>query len=78
MLLIERKCTDDPGLNTTVWDPIKTAVLEGTRMQADRRHVDLIYSAFIFVRGCLVSENFWFKGHIDCLTRCREDFSDTN
>ena len=30
------------------------------------------------VRGCLVSENFWFKSHIDCLTRCREDFSDTN
>jgi len=48
MQLIERKCTDDPGLNTTVWDPIKTAVLEGTRMQADRWHVDLIYSAFIF------------------------------
>ena len=30
------------------------------------------------LRECLVSENFWFKGHIVCLTRCREDFSYTN
>ena len=30
------------------------------------------------LRGCLVSENFWIKSHIDCLTRCREGFSGTN
>ena len=28
--------------------------------------------------GCLVSENFWIKSHIDCLIRCREGFSGTN
>jgi len=29
-------------------------------------------------RGCLVDENFWYKGHIKCLTRCRKKFSGTN
>ena len=33
---------------------------------------------FGLVCGCLVSENFWVKGHIDCLIRCWEGFSGIN
>ena len=61
---------------------VLTAIPTHTAMVVDLspwaiKHIDKSRRGFLW-KGCLVSENFWIKGHIDCLTRCREGFLDTN
>ena len=59
------------SLSNVAWSEVETAApmlkVKNVRIAYALRCTDV-------GKGCLVSENFWFKGHIDYLTRCREGF----